>query len=138
MPVAKKATARVARGVVRELPEPQRPEPLIRLKRAAKPDAAAERVLLFTKEYDDPDSPDQEFWVPKTAMASMALKFMHLTRTEGDNFATAWAMEKVLGQEAYADLMEDDQLTDEELAMIFTLVQNAIIGATKDPKDKRR
>lgn len=137
MPVAKK-TATARRTIVREVVEPDRPEPLIRLKRTTVAAAAEERVLLFTKEYDDPSIPDREFWVPKKTMASLSLKFMRMQRLEGDNVAVSWAMEAILGEEAYVDLMEDGQLTDEELAQLFTLTQNALLGASKDPKGKSR
>lgn len=107
--------------------------PLIRLKRTRKPETEPELVRLFVKEYDDGEV--EEFWVPKRKMASLALKYLHMTRADGENVAVAWAMEKVLGEEAYANLMEDDQLGDDELAQIFAIVQNAIMGATESPKD---
>ena len=109
--------------------------PMVTMKRARNPQQAQDRVKLFSKEYDDGEV--QDFWVPKRRMASLALKYMHLVRTEGDDYAVAWLLEKVLGTEAYLNLMEDEQLDEDELAQILAIVQNAVMGATQDPKEKR-
>lgn len=134
MATAKKTVARKTAPVAVH-DEDEQPEPLVRLKRSRVAPETLDRVLLFTKEYDDGEV--QEFWVPKRKMASMALKYLHMTREDGDNIATAWLMERVLGKVAYEDLMDDDQLGDDELVQIFAIVQNAVLGAVEDPKGKR-
>jgi hypothetical protein len=134
MPVATKKTVR---KVSPRATDPERAEPLVRLKRSSAAAVPAEQVLLFTKEYDDDDTPDVEFWVPKRRMARLSLTYMRKVRHEGDNSATAWLLEEVLGTEAYEDLMDDEQLEDDELAQIFAIVTNAVMGA-KDPKGSSR
>jgi hypothetical protein len=108
-------------------------EPMVRLRRTRVTQETTDRVKLFSKEYDDGEVVD--FWIPKRRMASLALKYMKMVRTHGDDVAVGWALEKVLGTEAYEDLMEDEQLDEDELAQIFAIVQNAIMGATRDPKE---
>lgn len=132
-PTARKTPARRPVKAVDAEPDV---EPLILLRRTRKVDTVEEKVLLFAKEYDDGEV--QKFWITKRRMASLALKYMRKVRLEGDEVATAWILEEVLGTEAYVDLMEDAQLADDELMQIFSIVQNAVMGAVDDPKDKRR
>lgn len=114
---------------------PEHTAPMVLMRRTRNAQPVEEQVLLFAKEYDDGET--QEFWVPKRRMASLALKYMRKVRDDGDDVATAWLLEEVLGTPAYEDLMEDDQLSEDELMQVFAIVQNAVMGATGDPKGRR-
>jgi len=131
---AKKTAARRAPAL--PVPEPERAVPLVVLKRRrGAENEPLDRVLLFTREWDDGET--QEFWIPKRRMASLALKYMKMSRVNGEDAATAWALEEVLGTPAYDSLMEDSQLEETELIQIFGIVQDAIMGAVSDPKEDR-
>jgi hypothetical protein len=75
------------------------------------------------------------YTIPKSFRPNAALGYAHVVRTQGTTAAVDWAMEKALGTVGYAVLREQEDLTDEVLTNMVTLVIARIEGLP-DPKPK--
>ena len=72
--------------------------------------------------------------IPKRVTVNVALQYMKLLRTKGQEHALGWAVERVLGETAYDALMNFDGLTPEQLAQVMTVVRDKLMGALDPPK----
>lgn len=73
------------------------------------------------------------FEMPKRVTTNTALKYMRMVRKDGQESAIAWAVERVLGEEAYVALMEHDALTQDQLAQVMGIVRDKLMGAVEGP-----
>lgn len=73
------------------------------------------------------------FTMPKRVPVATALKYMRMVRKEGQDVAIGWAVEKVLGEEAYVALSEFDGLTKDQLAQVMEIVRQKLLGAVEGP-----
>jgi hypothetical protein len=87
----------------------------------------AQRVPLF---YIN----DVEYSVSARPGVNVALKYIHLFRTEGDTVATAYLLDRLLGSEGYQALMNYDDLTVEQFARICEIATQLTLGALEAPK----
>ncbi len=92
--------------------------------------APVEMVPLF---YID----DVEYKAPARFPVNIALKYLRMTRKEGQDNAVSWLLEKVLGEEGYDALMDYDALTAEQLEGVVKLVTSRVVGALESPKGTR-
>lgn len=77
---------------------------------------------------------DKTYQMPKRAGANVALGYMRLVRTHGQEAAMGWALEKSLGEDAYIALMNCDEVTAEDLEIIMKVVHENVMGAVENPK----
>lgn len=75
------------------------------------------------------------YTIPKSFGPNAALGYAHIARTLGQNAAIDWAMEKALGTVGYAVLRDQDDLTQDQLDNMITLIIARIEGLP-DPKPK--
>jgi hypothetical protein len=80
----------------------------------------------------------QVYQMPVKVGANIALGYMKLVRTHGQEAAMGWALEKVLGEDAYNALMECDDVEPEDLEAIMKAVHDNVMGAVEVPKGKRK
>lgn len=80
----------------------------------------------------------QVYQMPARVGANIALGYMKLVRTHGQEAAMGWALEKVLGTDAYDALMGCDEVEPEDLEAIMTAVHENVMGAVEVPKGKRK
>jgi hypothetical protein len=80
----------------------------------------------------------QVYQMPVKVGANIALGYMKLVRTHGQEAAMGWALEKVLGTDAYDALMACDDVEAEDLEAIMKAVHENVMGAVEIPKGKRR
>jgi hypothetical protein len=78
------------------------------------------------------------YQMPVKIGANIALGYMKLVRTHGQEAAMGWALEKVLGTDAYDALMACDDVEPEDLEAIMKAVHENVMGAVEVPKGKRR
>lgn len=76
------------------------------------------------------------YQIPVRVGANLTLGYLRVARTHGDASAIGWAAEKVLGEKAYLALMECDDLTQEDLEAVFSVVHTKIMGAMEAGKGK--
>jgi hypothetical protein len=88
----------------------------------------AERVPLF---YID----DVEYSVTRSPGVNIGLKYLHLQRTQGEQNAIAFLLEKLLGSEGFLALLEYDDLTAEQFQEICRIASDLTVGALELPKD---
>jgi hypothetical protein len=93
----------------------------------SKPAVDREMVDLFSID-------DVTYQMPKRVGANIALGYMKLVRTHGQEAAIGWALEKVLGEDAYTALMNCDEVTAEDLETIMKVVHDNVMGAVENPK----
>lgn len=74
------------------------------------------------------------YQMPKRVGANVALGYMKLVRTHGQEAAMGWALEKVLGADAYDALMDCDEVSPEDLEIIMRAVHENVMGAVENPK----
>lgn len=74
------------------------------------------------------------YQIPVKVGANIALGYMTFVRTHGQEAAMGWALEKVLGEEAYTALMNCDDLQAEDLEAIMEAVHTNVMGAVENPK----
>lgn len=91
----------------------------------------AELVTLF---YLD----DEEYKVPARFPVNVALKYLRMARTEGQEVASGWLLEQVLGEDGYTALMNWGGLELEHLEQISTIAHKLVVGELEGPKGKRK
>jgi hypothetical protein len=120
--VAKRAPVR------RPKPEPAAESPgglqVLRLKTSGSKGAM---VPLF---YID----DREYCIPAKPGLNIALQALHVRRTQGEDAAVDYMLEKVLGAEGYRALREYDELEPGDLMQILQVVNELVMGAMEFPK----
>jgi hypothetical protein len=78
----------------------------------------------------------QVYQMPVRVGAGIALGYMKLVRTHGQEAAMGWAMEKVLGTEAYDALINCDELEPADLEAVMSVVHDNVMGAVEAGKGK--
>lgn len=78
---------------------------------------------------------DEEFTIEIPFPVNLSLVYLKMAREQGENIATGWLVEQVLGAEAYEALMNYKGLKASHLKKIGHLVSNLALGAVEDPKD---
>lgn len=78
----------------------------------------------------------QVYQMPAKVGAGVALGYMKLARTHGQEAAMGWAMEKVLGTQAYDALRDCDELEPEDLEAIMQVVHDNVMGVVEAGKGK--
>lgn len=76
------------------------------------------------------------YQMPVEVGANIALGYMKMVRTHGQDAAMGWALEKVLGSEAYDALANCDDITPEDLETIMAVVHENVMGAVEAGKGK--
>lgn len=74
------------------------------------------------------------YQIPRRVTVNVALRYMKLLRTKGQDEALAWAIERVLGESAYDALMNFDGLQPDDLAQVMEVVRDKLLGAVEGPK----
>lgn len=92
--------------------------------------AKVKRVPLFTI-VDDKGEPT-EYSIPAKKNAGLWLKFLRLARSIGDELASSWLLEEVIGTEGYEALCNEPDLTDETVTAISRRVAQVIGGKAPD------
>lgn len=78
------------------------------------------------------------YQMPVKVGANIALGYMKLVRTHGQEAAMGWALEKVLGTEAYDALMGCDEVEPDDLEAIMKAVLDNVMGTVEVPKGKQK
>lgn len=76
------------------------------------------------------------YQMPVKIGAGMALGYMKMVRTHGQEAALGWALEKVLGTEAYDALTACDDVSPDDLEVIMSVVHDNMMGAVEAGKGK--
>lgn len=76
----------------------------------------------------------QVYQMPVQVGANIALGYMKLVRTHGQEAAMGWALERVLGEDAYNALMTCDEVEPEDLEAIMKAVLENVMGAVESGK----
>lgn len=77
---------------------------------------------------------DIEYRIDVPFRVNLSLQYLRMAREQGENIATGWLMEQVLGQDGYTALMEYEGLQAKHLRRIGAVVSNLALGAVEDPK----
>jgi hypothetical protein len=67
---------------------------------------------------------------------NQGLKYVHLSRTRGQEIAIDFMLETLLGKEGYQALMDFDDLTEDDLTAVITAASRIMAGAVETPKGK--
>lgn len=76
------------------------------------------------------------YQMPAKIGANIALGYMKLVRTHGQEAAMGWALEKTLGEKGYNALIECDDLEAEDLEAVMAVVHENVMGAVEAGKGK--
>jgi hypothetical protein len=76
------------------------------------------------------------YQMPVKVGASIALGYMKLIRTHGQEAAMGWAMERVLGEDAYNALIDCPELDTDDLEAVMSVVHDNVMGAVEAGKGK--
>lgn len=89
-----------------------------------------DRVTLFTID-------DKEYTVPKKPRMNTTIKFLdEMRKTGNEMFAALRLLEDMLGSEAYNELLEWDDMTDELLGKIIEQCVSLATGAVEEQRGK--
>jgi hypothetical protein len=78
------------------------------------------------------------YQMPAKVGANLALGYMRLARTHGQEAAMGWALEKVIGTDGYTALMACDELEPTDLEAVMQVVHDNVMGAVEAPKGKQK
>jgi hypothetical protein len=101
--------------------------PVLRLKTTAN-GHAAKRVPLFSID-------DTEFTMLAEPPASLALRFLRRQQRDGADAGFEFAMEHMVGPDAYDALLNYEPLTRDQFAQVSKVVIDTLLGALETPKD---
>ena len=88
-------------------------------------DNVAESIELFTID-------DVAYSIPSKPRVNVALKYLRLARTQGQDMAVGWLLEELLGEAGYTALMDYDDLTVEDLTSVAQAAVKVVLGAMED------
>lgn len=74
------------------------------------------------------------FQMPARVTTNTALIYMRMVRKQGEEAAISWAVERVLGEDAYVALMNCESLTKDQLGQVMEIVKTKLLGAVDGPK----
>lgn len=89
-------------------------------------DVPVEMIDLF--ELDD-----KMYQIPAQPKINLALRYLNMSRKQGNDNALGWLLEQMVGEEAYEALMGFDDLTPEQLKTIMMVVEGVTMGALEVP-----
>ncbi len=72
--------------------------------------------------------------IPDRPRVNLALKYLWLAKTRGEEIAGQWMLEELLGVDAYQALMDFDGLTDTQFAAIMNRAQQVVLGSLEQGK----
>ncbi len=72
--------------------------------------------------------------IPDRPRVNLALKYLWLAKTRGEEIAGQWMLEELLGADAYQALMDFDDLTDTQFAAIMNRAQQVGLGSLEQGK----
>lgn len=78
------------------------------------------------------------YQIPAKPMINMVLKYLNMARKESQDNAVGWLLEQMVGEEAYAALMDFDDLTSDQLKTIMMVVEEVAMGALENPTKPSR
>lgn len=78
-----------------------------------------------------------EYSISTRPPVNKALRYLHISRTQGPDAGIDFMLGVLLGEEGYEALMNFDQLTEEQLKNVVTIASKIMTGAVEVPKDKR-
>jgi hypothetical protein len=76
----------------------------------------------------------KEYRIPLVPSAAMGLRYLKMLRTQGEMVANGWALEEMLGTEAYDALANFKDLTPQDLAQLSEIVGKHMLGALEEPE----
>lgn len=79
---------------------------------------------------------DEEYCIPVEFPTNVALQYLRQARVNGENVALGWLLEEILGEDAYAALMNYRGLRPEHLDHINTVVGQLALGSLDTPKGR--
>lgn len=140
MPTAAKKTASARkratpRPVVEDGVEFERPTPLVELELGPDPKESEKAVLFYLT--DDDTGEEIPYYVPVAGQAWMALEYMEVLATVGQERAYAWMFKTLIGDEGYAALRSCRTLSMQDLTNITNACQRLILGEEDRPKPRR-
>jgi hypothetical protein len=108
---------------------PEVPGGIIRFTEESPEDRAEKRSVLFSID-------DREYTVLDNPGAELGLEYLRQARVLGPLGATDWAMETMLGADAYAALRACRGLPVRGLARVVSVVSEKLVGSLNIPKDE--
>jgi hypothetical protein len=72
--------------------------------------------------------------IPEKARFNVALKYLWLAKTKGEEIAGQWMLEELIGTDAYTALMDHDELTDAQFSQIMGAAQRVVLGSLESGK----
>ncbi len=72
------------------------------------------------------------YTMPAEVSASVALQMLHVARESGEQAAVSWAMEEVLGKEAYDALRTCKALKAHQLQAVIKVVTEKVMDAMEE------
>lgn len=76
----------------------------------------------------------KEYRIPLAPSAAMGLRYLKMLRTQGEMVANGWALEEMLGAEAYDALSNFKDLTADHLAQLSEIVGKHMLGSLEEPE----
>jgi hypothetical protein len=74
------------------------------------------------------------YTMPAKVGTNVSLQYLRMVRTQGQEVALGWLLERVIGEDAYEALMNCDGLTPDALAQVMEVVRQHTMGAVEAPK----
>lgn len=87
---------------------------------------APERFPLFT--ITAPDGAETVYDMPRAKHPGIVMQYLREARKYGDEIATGWLLERVLGEKGYTALLEEPDLTFETINAIGRTVVKVLTG----------
>jgi len=73
----------------------------------------------------------EPFYIPNQTRLNLFLEYSALRRKEGDESASVWLTEQMLGEENYKKLCSYDGITEEQFKAIMNEVRLIVLGETE-------
>lgn len=74
------------------------------------------------------------YQMPIEVPPNVGLKYLKMLRLQGEAFANGWALEEMLGTEAYDALANFKGLTKEHLEQLQEVVGKHVLGSVEEPE----
>lgn len=87
---------------------------------------APERFPLFT--ITAPDGAETVYDMPRAKHPGFVMQYLREARKHGDEIATGWLIERVLGEAGYTALLEEPDLTFETINAIGRTIVKVLTG----------
>lgn len=107
----------------------------VKRKTAAEKAAFQKRdLLLFTLPGENEDDPDREYYCYSSVPAGASLAMPRVVAEQGEAAAAVAIMIDLIGEDAYNDLTQSEDLTKEDIEAIFERVAELVSGAANTGK----